>query len=69
VGEAARQRAVRVDLREQEPGRVRRCEHPRLDGDGKLVRTMRFRDIDDLEACRADLEAVVRAWCEWRVGS
>ena len=40
--------------------------HPRLEGDGKLVRTMRFADLDALEAGRADLEAVVRAWCEWK---
>jgi hypothetical protein len=41
-------------------------DHPRLEGDGKLVRTMRFADLDDLEAGRADLEAVVRAWCTWK---
>jgi hypothetical protein len=35
--------------------------HPRLEGDGKLVRTMRFADPDQLEAGRTDLEAVVRA--------
>jgi hypothetical protein len=42
--------------------------HPRLEGDGKLVRTMRFADTDELEAGRADLEAVVRAWCELKAG-
>src|SRR5689334_8665986 len=31
--------------------------HPRLEGDGKLVRTMRFATAEDLEAGRADLEA------------
>jgi hypothetical protein len=41
-------------------------EHPRLEGDGKLVRTMRFASEDELEAGRADLEAVIRAWCESR---
>jgi hypothetical protein len=41
-------------------------DHPRLEGDGKLVRTMRFAGLDDLEAGRADLEAVIRAWCEWK---
>jgi hypothetical protein len=30
------------------------------------VRTMRFADLDQLEAGRADLEAVIRAWCDWR---
>jgi hypothetical protein len=41
-------------------------EHPRLEGDGKLVRTMRFAGPDELEGGRADLEAVVRAWCDWK---
>ena len=41
-------------------------EHPRLEGDGKLVRTMRFTGTDELEAGQADLEAVVRAWCDWK---
>ena len=42
--------------------------HPRLEGDGKLVRTMRFGDLDQLEAGRAELEAVIRAWCDWKAG-
>jgi hypothetical protein len=41
-------------------------EHPRLEGDGKLARTMRFADLDDLEAGRRELEAVIRAWCDSR---
>jgi hypothetical protein len=41
-------------------------DHPRLEGAGRLVRTMRFADLDQLEAGRADLEAVIRAWCDWR---
>jgi hypothetical protein len=41
-------------------------DHPRLEGDGKLVRTMRFGGVEELEAGRADLEAVVRAWCDWK---
>jgi hypothetical protein len=43
--------------------------HPRLEGDGRLVRTMRFADLAELEAGRADLEAVVRAWCDWKAAS
>ena len=39
-------------------------EHPRLEGDGKLVRTMRFTDLGDVEAGRVDLERAIRAWCE-----
>ena len=44
-------------------------EHPRLEGEGKLVRTMRFADLGQLEAGRADLAAVVRAWCAWKAGT
>jgi hypothetical protein len=44
-------------------------EHPRLEGDGRLVRTMRFTDLDELEAGKADLEAAIRAWCDWKAGS
>jgi hypothetical protein len=41
-------------------------DHPRLEGDGRLTRTMRFADLDDLEAGRGELEAVIRAWCDSR---
>ena len=43
-------------------------EHPRLEGDAALVRVMRFDDLDDVEAKRQDLEAVVRAWCDLKAG-
>jgi len=39
-------------------------DHPRLEGDGKLVRTMRFESLEELEAGSENLAAVVRAWCE-----
>jgi hypothetical protein len=39
-------------------------DHPRLEGDGRLARTMRFSDLEDVEAGRAELEAVIRAWCD-----
>jgi hypothetical protein len=42
--------------------------HPRLVGDGRLARTMRFHDLDELEAGRADLEGAVHAWCDWKAG-
>ncbi len=42
--------------------------HSRLEGEGDLVRTMRFADLDEVEASRSDLEAVIRAWCEWKGG-
>lgn len=38
--------------------------HPRLEGDGKLVRTMRFVDLEDVESGRADLARAIRAWCD-----
>jgi len=44
-------------------------DHPRLEGDGKLVRTMRFGDLDQLEAGSTNLEAVIRSWCDWKAGS
>ena len=42
--------------------------HPRLEGDAALVRTMRFVDLSDVEAQREDLEAIVRAWCDLKAG-
>jgi hypothetical protein len=29
---------------------------------------MRFADAAELEAGRAELEAVIRAWCDWKGG-
>ena len=39
-------------------------DHPRLVGEGNTARVMRFADVDEVEAGRADLEAVIRAWIE-----
>jgi hypothetical protein len=44
-------------------------DHPRLEGDGKLARTMRFADLDDVEAGQGDLAAVIRSWCDWKAGT
>ena len=41
-------------------------DHPHLEGDSRLARTMKFADLGELSEKRADLEAVVRAWCDWR---
>ena len=41
-------------------------DHPRLEGDGPHVRTMRFADLADVERGAAELQAVVRAWCHAR---
>jgi hypothetical protein len=43
-------------------------KHQRLEGDGKLVRTMRFTDLKDVESGRKDLERAIKAWCESRAG-
>ena len=41
-------------------------EHPRLEGGGETARYMKFADMDDVEMARADIEAVVDAWCASR---
>jgi hypothetical protein len=38
-------------------------DFPHLVGDGQLVRVMRFGDVNEVEATREELQAVVRAWC------
>ena len=43
-------------------------DHPRLEGEGKLVRTMGFAGLDELKAGRADLAAAIRSWCDWKAG-
>lgn len=43
--------------------------HPRLEGDGKLARTMRFTDLADVEANVEELANAIRAWCESRGGA
>ncbi len=43
-------------------------DHPALEGDGRLVRTMRFADAEEIEAKRSDLEAAIAAWCRSREG-
>jgi hypothetical protein len=43
------------------PGR-----HRLLEGDGKLVRTMRFKTATEVKAARSDITKAVKAWCLWR---
>ena len=43
--------------------------HPRLAGEGDTARVMRFADLTEVEEGRADLEAVIRAWCEMKDSS
>lgn len=39
-------------------------DHPALEGDGKLARTMRFADLTDVEARADELRAALAAWCD-----
>lgn len=39
-------------------------KHPQLEGGGGTVRYMRFADLEDVKAKKADLEKAIRAWCE-----
>jgi hypothetical protein len=41
-------------------------DFPRLEGDGRLVRTMRFADVGEVEQAADELQAVIRAWCTSR---
>jgi hypothetical protein len=40
--------------------------HRRLEGDGKLVRTMRFENLDEVESGADDIRQAITAWCVWR---
>lgn len=41
-------------------------DHPRLEGDGRLVRVMRFTSTEEVLAAGDELQAVIRAWCAAR---
>ena len=36
--------------------------HPRLEGDGELVRTMRFTSLEEVNVAQPDIEAAIQAW-------
>ena len=38
-------------------------DFPRLVGDGRLARVMRFADLAEVDAAADELQAVIRAWC------
>src|SRR6185436_14179988 len=38
-------------------------DFPHLEGDGRLVRVMRFAYADEVEATKDELHAVIRSWC------
>jgi hypothetical protein len=39
-------------------------KHPRLEGDSRLARTMRFADAEELRRHTPDLQQAIRAWCD-----
>lgn len=41
-------------------------DHACLEGGGDTARYMRFSSLEDLEVKKGDLQAVVRAWCDWK---
>ena len=41
-------------------------DHPRLEGDGRVARTIRLADLDAVEEAATDLRAVIASWIEWR---
>lgn len=41
-------------------------DHPLFEGGGDTARYARLEDAADVEARRAELEAIVRAWCDAR---
>jgi hypothetical protein len=43
-------------------------DHPRLEGSGDTSRVLKVGSLEEAEAARADLEALVRAWIGWRDG-
>lgn len=43
-------------------------EYPPLEGEGETARVMRFRDLADVKSRKAELIAVLRAWCDWKDG-
>ena len=38
-------------------------DFPHLEGDGRLVRVMRFTDVNEVEARKDELQSVIRSWC------
>lgn len=41
-------------------------KHPKLEGGADSARYMKFVSVKDVQTQKADLEAVVRAWCAWK---
>lgn len=41
-------------------------KHPRLEGDSRLARTMRFASVEELKKNKLHLEKAARAWCDYK---
>jgi hypothetical protein len=41
-------------------------DHPLLEGEGSTARTVKLAGVEQVEARRAELEAIIRAWCAYR---
>jgi hypothetical protein len=44
-------------------------EHPRLEGTGDTSRVMKLADLEEVEAATPEIDAIVKAWCDWREGA
>ena len=41
-------------------------KHARLEGTGSTSRVMKIATVSEANAAKRDIEALVRAWCDWR---
>ena len=43
--------------------------HPRLEGSGDTSRVMKLASVAEVNAAKADITKLVRAWCAWKDGA
>jgi len=41
-------------------------KHPRLEGSGDTSRVMKIASLAEADAAKAEIEAIVKSWCQWR---
>jgi len=41
-------------------------KHPRLEGTGDTSRVMKIATVAEANKAKADIERIVRAWCDWK---
>ena len=44
-------------------------KHPRLEGSGDVGRVLKLASVAETNDARADLVAIVKAWCAWKSGA